>query len=285
MSNPSFSPEMSTHQIWVGDNAELCLTDKLEDMDAATAGKAPSNHNHEGYSPTNHSHDYNDLSNKPTIPTEYTHPTTHPASMITGLSTVATSGSYTDLSDKPSIPDAYTHPANHPASMITGLATVATTGDYNDLSNKPTIPTVPSSLPANGGDADTVDGKHAADFAETTHTHSYNDLVYPPMLFGVEYRTNEMWNGEPLYTTLIDCGNFADGTNFDTNIACRYVVRHCGRIGWSSVPLIHYTLENAFTCWVEVSNYNGRIRVAMQGGSSVGSVPVHIQVWYTKSTN
>ena len=34
----------------------------------------------------------------------------------------------------------YTHPANHPASMITGLANVATTGSYNDLTNKPTIP-------------------------------------------------------------------------------------------------------------------------------------------------
>lgn len=33
----------------------------------------------------------------------YTHPATHPASMITGLSTVATSGSYNDLADKPNI--------------------------------------------------------------------------------------------------------------------------------------------------------------------------------------
>ena len=31
----------------------------------------------------------------------------------------------------------YTHPDSHPASMITGLATVATSGDYNDLNNKP----------------------------------------------------------------------------------------------------------------------------------------------------
>ena len=31
----------------------------------------------------------------------------------------------------------YTHPDSHPASMITGLATVATSGDYNDLTNKP----------------------------------------------------------------------------------------------------------------------------------------------------
>lgn len=53
--------------------------------------------------------------------------------------------------------NAYTHPSTHPASMITGLATVATTGNFNDLTGKPTIP---SSLPANGGNADTVDNYH-----------------------------------------------------------------------------------------------------------------------------
>ncbi len=81
----------------------------------------------------------------------YTHPATHPASMVTGLSPVATSGSYNDLTNKPSIPEEYSHPATHPASMITGL---------------------PTALPANGGNADTVDGKHATDFAAATHTHS-----------------------------------------------------------------------------------------------------------------
>ena len=96
------------------------------------------------------------IKNKPTIPAAYKHPATHPASMITGLANVATTGSYNDLSNKPTIPAAYTHPTSHPASMITGLATVATSGNYNDLSNKPTIPTIPSSLPANGGNADTV---------------------------------------------------------------------------------------------------------------------------------
>ncbi len=56
------------------------------------------------------------------------------------------SGSYNDLSDKPTIPTAYTHPATHPASMITGLSTVATSGSYADLTNKPTIPTVTNDL-------------------------------------------------------------------------------------------------------------------------------------------
>ena len=31
---------------------------------------------------------------------------------------------------------------------------------FNELDDKPTIPTIPSSLPANGGNADTVDGYH-----------------------------------------------------------------------------------------------------------------------------
>lgn len=74
--------------------------------------------------------------------------------------------SYNDLSDVPTIPEAYTHPATHPASMITGLATVATSGNYNDLSNKPT------SLPADGGDADTLGGNSPSAFASASHSHS-----------------------------------------------------------------------------------------------------------------
>lgn len=66
--------------------------------------------------------------------------------------------------------------------MITGLADVATSGSYNDLSNKPTIPTIPTSLPANGGNADTVDNKHASDFATASHAHSYNDLTNKPTI-------------------------------------------------------------------------------------------------------
>lgn len=55
------------------------------------------------------------------------------------------------------------------ANTITGLSTVATTGRYADLDGKPTIPT---SLPANGGNADTVDNMHASDFAASSHTHT-----------------------------------------------------------------------------------------------------------------
>lgn len=45
-------------------------------------------------------------------------------------------------------------------TALNGKANSNHTHSYNDLSNKPTIPTIPSSLPANGGNADTVDGYH-----------------------------------------------------------------------------------------------------------------------------
>ena len=51
--------------------------------------------------------------------------------------------------------------------------------DFNDnadiidaaMSGKADRSEIPTSLPADGGNADTIDGKHAADFAEANHTH------------------------------------------------------------------------------------------------------------------
>lgn len=102
-----------------------------EYMTATAAGNAfaPVVHEHAGYAAQTHTHSYNDLTDTPTITT-------------------------------------YTHPDTHPASMITGLATVATSGSYSDLSGKPT------SLPANGGDADTVGGNYPSAFANASHSHS-----------------------------------------------------------------------------------------------------------------
>lgn len=74
--------------------------------------------------------DYNDLSNKPSIPSAQVNSDWNSTSGVSEilnkptLATVATSGAYSDLSGTPT------------------LATVATSGSYADLSNKPTIPTV-----------------------------------------------------------------------------------------------------------------------------------------------
>ena len=87
-----------------------------------------------------------------------------------GLATVATSGSYNDLSNKPTIPtvnnstitikknssdtgDSFTTNAASGKTINLGLSTVATSGSYNDLSNKPTIPVVPEDVSAFNNDA------------------------------------------------------------------------------------------------------------------------------------
>ena len=137
---------------------------------------------------------YNDLSDKPTIPSAYTLPTasntvmggvkigsnisvssgtisitksnvtsalgyTPPTSdTVYNNATTSTAG-LMSASDKVKLnsiaanANNYTHPSTHPASMITGLASVATSGSYSDLSNKPTIPAVPTNVSAFINDA------------------------------------------------------------------------------------------------------------------------------------
>lgn len=73
----------------------------------------------------------------------------------------------------------YTHPTSHPATMITGLSDVATSGSYNDLSDKPTSMTPKAHTHAQSditGLATALNGK-----ADTNHTHNYCTLnqVYP----------------------------------------------------------------------------------------------------------
>lgn len=97
---------------------------------------------------------YNDLSDKPTIPSvtglateTYVDNAVAPKANSADLATVATTGAYADLSGKPTIPDitglateTYVNNAVAPKANSADLATVATTGSYNDLSDKPTIP-------------------------------------------------------------------------------------------------------------------------------------------------
>lgn len=172
MGNPNFIATMSSNEIWRDLDDTRCITDDLDtieaDILALEQDKADADHTHSGYAPTTHTH------------TEYAQ-TSHEH---TGYAASTHGHSYNDLSDKPTIPSAYTHPASHPANMITGLATVATSGNYSDLNGTPTIPTIPASLPANGGNADTVGGKSPSDFAEATHTHTANQIGYNSLSVG-----------------------------------------------------------------------------------------------------
>lgn len=130
---------------------------------------------------------YNDLSDKPTIPSAYTLPTasntvmggvkigsnisvssgtisitksnvtsalgyTPPTSDTVYDNATTTTAGLMSASDKVKLNNIadnannYAHPPTHPASMITGLASVAKSGSYNDLKDKPAIPTVPTKV-------------------------------------------------------------------------------------------------------------------------------------------
>lgn len=201
MSNPNFNPEQSTNTIYRDNDFTRCLTDDLDSMDALIAGKADSDHNHDGsYAALNHSHsDYSAATHNHddlyAAKTHETNTTVHvtseekaawnskaaanhnhdsvyadidhvhtdfAASSHTHNTATTTAAGFLSAADKSKLDGiaagatAYVHPETHPASMITGL------------------PTIPTSLPANGGNADTVDNCHASDFASATHNHDSN---------------------------------------------------------------------------------------------------------------
>lgn len=78
---------------------------------------------------------------------------------LNNLKQVAKTGSYNDLTDKPTIPTSLKNPQ---PLKFTGRSTVSYDG-----SSQQTVP-IPTSLPASGGNADTVGNKHASDFVAKT---------------------------------------------------------------------------------------------------------------------
>ena len=103
-----------------------------------------------------------------------------------GLHTVATSGSYNDLDNKPTIPTVnnatltinkggtddtgsktFSANASSNVTINLGLSTVASSGSYNDLSDKPTIPTIPTNHV-------TTDTTQTIEATKTFNTISYD---------------------------------------------------------------------------------------------------------------
>ena len=105
----------------------------------------------------------------------------HYYTLTSNLSNVALSGDYDDLTNKPTIPDVtnfITKDVNDLTyyTLTSNLSTVATTGDYDDLLNKPTIPTIPTNISAFNNDSgyitNTVD-----DLTNYTSTTSLTSLL------------------------------------------------------------------------------------------------------------
>ena len=200
----------------------------------------------QGYS--TFSGDYEDLTNKPTIPTVPTN-----VSAFTNDAGYTTfSGNYNDLTNKPTIPAAQVNTdwnANSGVAQILNkpsLATVATSGDYDDLTNKPTIPAAPVQSDWNQTDSTALDyiknkptvpsGQIQSDWNQT-NTSSVDYIKNKPNLFSGDYndltnkptipaaQVNSDWNAstgvsqilnKPSLATVATSGDYDDLTNKPT---------------------------------------------------------------------
>ena len=147
---------------------------------------------------------YNDLTNKPTIPT------------VPTLSKVATSGSYNDLNNKPTIPsisglasESFVTNAINEAKLSgsgseidlsiyvksSDLSSVATSGSYLDLTDKPYIPTDPDLTPYT----------KKTELSKVATSGSYNDLTNKPTIPTI-----------PSLATVATSGSYDDLTNKPT---------------------------------------------------------------------
>ena len=154
---------------------------------------------------------FNDLLDKPTIPTKTSELdndsgflTEQTLKTINGESLVGTgnieisgfSGSYNDLTDKPNLSTVATTGSYNDLLNKPNLSTVATTGSYNDLTDKPNLSTVATT----GSYNDLTDKPNLSTVATTG---SYNDLTDKPT---IPSNTVEM------------VVEFADGTSTTYNV-------------------------------------------------------------------
>lgn len=261
---------------------------------------------------------YNDLSNKPTIPTIPTQTSAFTNNGSDGtsvyveadeLATVATTGAYSDLSGTPTIPTATGDLTNNSGFITSadlptktsdltndgsdgtstyveasGLATIATSGSYNDLSNKPTIPTVNNgtlTIRQNG----TTLGRFTANQSTNTTVNLTDNSSYSTS----EVKTSATWiNGKPIYKktfsfTLAD----AESTTINHGISnFGLLIKFEGTVVQSStknVPIPRTLTDTNYQVGLEgVTTTSFEVDVASSGPRGKQA---YITLWYTKTTD
>ena len=198
----------------------------------------------------------------------------HTANEVTGLETVATSGSYNDLKNKPTIPTTTDTPvANSNEALTAGgaysallgkanttdLATVATSGSYNDLTNKPIIDDALNTLSDNAVKNSVITNKFntKADTA-TTYTKKEVEALIPT-------KTSDLTNDSNFLTAIP--AEYITETELN---AKGYLTAHQDISGKAdkSETLAGYGIKDAYT----KTEIDGKLTAAMHFKGTVDNV-------------
>ena len=205
---------------------------------------------------------YNDLTNKPTIPTVNNAKltiqkngttvktfTANASSNVTANITVPTTTNEL-TNDSGYITKSVSDLTNY--TPTSSLATVATSGSYNDLSNTPTIPTVPTNISAFTNDSGYITGITSSDI--------YNVLGYYPAAEPNIYAYNSIRQitstSDQTYIDLID-----DITNH------RPIIIRLGMLGYANVLGTYY--GGTAILWFNYSDNSCTTITLIDEGSSV----------------
>lgn len=107
------------------------------------------------------------------------------------------------------------------------------------------------------------------------------EWINPPMKLGEEYRTTERWEGKPVYTMLVNCGDMVSGSSvtYAQNVK---TVRYAGFAGGVPLPYLGSAgFDGAWSVWMQVKD--GAISVYGGSGYANTTITTKAQVWYTKN--
>lgn len=104
------------------------------------------------------------------------------------------------------------------------------------------------------------------------------EYVNPPMIPGVEYRTTERSNGEPVYTMKFNTGELANGGTFVYRDGSVDVVRYAASCGGAALPF--HGADSWGAAWSVRCDVSSTTVTAYMGGSRPTSA-LDVQVWYT----
>lgn len=107
------------------------------------------------------------------------------------------------------------------------------------------------------------------------------EWLNPPMVPGTSYRTTERWyNGQPVYTKLVDCGTASYGKIVENAIPSGHrAIRFAGYTTTNALPFIIETVENAYSIWCGTDGRN----IQIYCGSSAAGKQTYVQIWTTAS--